>query len=182
MPEDTPVKAEKLARQPATKVNEVINFVISPHVITYRDQNGKVHDRAIMIPYSREYEAKLLQVNADFVGERTDYQTYARRMKEEGLKQLNEGKVYIKPQDVIAAERVEIERQKNQFEQQAWMIQAFGMMANIDMLHICPNCGHVMNPQEDEDESTHDPLSLVLQGVSGSGSEQTQGTDEMGRE
>lgn len=121
----------------------------------------KVHNKAVAILSPVTEEEKLYQSMKN--GEIT-YDQYRRKMLGVGYQNLADGKVMVRPSDIIGSEKVEIEKEKVRIEGSKFLLDAAKFWASRDQLHYCTKCGHQMLPaeayKEFKDEQEEDAKKL----------------------
>lgn len=116
-----------------------INKLKSPIIV-------KVHGKAVAIISPVTDEEKLYQSMRN--GE-ISYDDYKRKMMGVGYQNLVDGKVLVRPSDIIGSEKVEIEKEKVRIEGSKFFLDAARYWASRGDAQFCIKCGHMMVPEED---------------------------------
>lgn len=137
---------KRLERVAASYVNEIVQTLIKPVVITFK-QGKKNVDTAILMPHTPRAEQAVWNATKEFKAANVSYEEYVKKMMEKGLEQLHYNEVDVLPSHVIAKENLEEIKKQNKLAASGFMLLAWKMMAGHNKAHLCENCGHLMIPQ-----------------------------------
>ena len=96
---------------------------------------------ALLIPYSEEDEM-FAEVHAG----NTQYEDYRQMLLNKAAADLREGRVKVRPGDVITSERVEDEKKRTKLMVADFAFEAAKFFSLNALPHQCPECGHTMLP------------------------------------
>lgn len=134
-----------------TDSSSVAKYLINSNqpVVLEVKQKGKYKKLGIILPYSTELEKQATESLGIMLkeGKSIKYEAYKERMMTTAYEQLQEGKIKVKPGDVIAAENLEETKKKNKMLGHMLLNDAVAHWANRSSWHFCPNCGHMMRPE-----------------------------------
>ncbi len=103
------------------------------------------HKRAVAVlsPFSEEENLYRSMKSGEI-----SYDNYRCKMLGIGYQNLVDRKVLVKPSDIVASEKLEEDKKTNRIEAAEFMLDAARYWAGRSQWQICPNCCHMMLPQD----------------------------------
>jgi len=78
------------------------------------------------------------------------WEDFKNEIIERGYRDVLEGRVKVRPADVIGAEKVQTEKDRLRLDAAGFMLEAARYFSGH--LYLCPNCGHKMLPDIEDEE------------------------------